>query len=91
MTTYVRPRSEVQEYLCAQPRDISYSLYQYGMADVWKWGHAVDANSWRIMGDTIDTWQSLYYIGFVRQTELYPYAGSGHRSDPDTLIVDKVG
>ena len=89
--SYVRPYLKMQEYLRQQPRDIFYSLCQYGMADVWTWGHAVDANSWRTTGDITDTWASLYNIGFQRQTELYPYAGPGHWNDPDMLVVGKVG
>ena len=89
--SYVRPYLKMQEYLRQQPRDIFYSLCQYGMADVWTWGHAVDANSWRTTGDITDTWASLYNIGFERQTELYPYAGPGHWNDPDMLVVGKVG
>ena len=89
--SYVRPYLKMQEYLRQQPRDIFYSLCQYGMADVWTWGHAVDANSWRTTGDITDTWASLYSIGFQRQTELYPYAGPGHWNDPDMLVVGKVG
>ena len=89
--SYVRPYLKMQEYLRQQPRDIFYSLCQYGMADVWTWGHAVDANSWRTTGDITDTWKSLYNIGFQRQTELWPYAGPGHWNDPDMLVVGKVG
>ena len=89
--SYVRPYLKMQEYLRQQPRDIFYSLCQYGMANVWTWGHAVDANSWRTTGDITDTWQSLYNIGFERQTRLYPYAGPGHWNDPDMLVVGKVG
>jgi len=81
----------MERCLRQQPRDIFYSLCQYGMADVWKWGHAVDANSWRTTGDITDTWESLYDIGFARQHELYPYAEPGHWNDPDMLIVGKVG
>ena len=89
--SYVRPYLKMQEYLRQQPRDIFYSLCQYGMAEVWTWGHAVDANSWRTTGDITDTWRSLYNIGFQRQTELWPYAGPGHWNDPDMLVVGKVG
>ena len=89
--SYLRPYLKMQEYLRQQPRDIFYSLCQYGMADVWTWGYAVDANSWRTTGDITDTWKSLYNIGFQRQTELYPYAGPGHWNDPDMLVVGKVG
>ena len=46
VAAYARPYMKMQQYLRQQPRDIFYSLCQYGMADVWTWGHAVDANSW---------------------------------------------
>ncbi len=91
VASYVRPYLLMERCLRQQPRDIFYSLCQYGMADVWKWGEAVDANSWRTTGDITDTWQSLYNIGFERQPELYPYAKPGHWNDPDMLIVGKVG
>ena len=91
VAAFVRPYLKMEEYLRAQPRDIFYSLCQYGMASVWKWGSAVDANSWRTTGDITDTWKSLYDIGFVRQKELYPYSCPGHWNDPDMLIVGKVG
>ena len=88
---YMRPYMKMQQYLREQPRDIFYSLCQYGMADVWKWGAFVDANSWRTTGDITDTWESLYSIGFEQQENLYPYAGPGHWNDPDMLVVGKVG
>lgn len=91
VASYVRPYLLMERCLRQQPRDIFYSLCQYGMADVWKWGNAVDANSWRTTGDIVDTWNSLYDIGFVRQQELHPYAAPGHWNDPDMLIVGKVG
>lgn len=91
VAAYIRPYLKMEEYLRAQPRDIFYSLCQYGMADVWKWGHAVDANSWRTTGDITDTWESLYDIGFERQAMLYPYSQPGHWNDPDMLIVGKLG
>ena len=91
VASYVRPYLLMERCLRQQPRDIFYSLCQYGMAEVWKWGHAVDANSWRTTGDITDTWESLYEIGFGLQPELYPYAQPGHWNDPDMLIVGKVG
>ena len=91
VASYVRPYLLMERCLRQQPRDIFYSLCQYGMAEVWKWGHAVDANSWRTTGDITDTWESLYDIGFGQQPDLYPYAQPGHWNDPDMLIVGKVG
>lgn len=91
VAAFARPYMKMQQYLREQPRDIFYSLCQYGMSEVWKWGHAVDANSWRTTGDITDTWESLYEIGFGLQVGLEPYAGPGHWNDPDMLIVGKVG
>ncbi|MBQ0128040.1 MAG: beta galactosidase jelly roll domain-containing protein [Bacteroidales bacterium] len=91
VASYVRPYMLMGEYLRNQPRDIFYSLCQYGMADVWKWGYAVDANSWRTTGDITDTWESLEDIGFKEQRELYPYGQPNHWNDPDMMIVGKVG
>ncbi len=88
---YMRPYMKMQQYLREQPRDIFYSLCQYGMADVWEWGAFVDANSWRTTGDITDQWESMSDIGFGSQLELYPYAGPGHWNDPDMLVVGKVG
>lgn len=91
VASYVRPYLLMEGFLRAQPRDIFYSLCQYGMADVWEWGEFVDANSWRTTGDITDTWESLYDIGFRQQADLYPYAKPGHWNDPDMLVVGKVG
>lgn len=91
VASYVRPYLLMEKHLRAQPRDIWYSLCQYGMGDVWKWGYAIDANSWRTTGDITDSWRSLCEIGFEAEAELYPYAQPGHWNDPDMLIVGKVG
>jgi alpha-galactosidase len=72
------------------PRDIIYSLCQYGMGKVWEWGAEVGGNSWRTTDDITDTWRSLSDIGF-RQAGREKNAGPGHFNDPDMLIVGKVG
>ena len=88
---YIRPYLKMQQFLREQPRDIFYSLCQYGWGRVWEWGALIDANSWRTSHDINDTWESLYVTGFERQPGLHPYAGPGHWNDPDMLIVGKVG
>jgi hypothetical protein len=80
----------MKEQLQQQPRDIYYSLCQYGWKQVQRWGPSVGAQSWRTTGDIEDTWSSLRQIGFS-QAPLYKYAGNGHWNDPDMLIVGKVG
>lgn len=87
---FMKPYVVMQRALKVQNRDIYYSLCQYGMHDVWKWGAEVGGNSWRTTGDITDTWASLSNIGF-RQHKLFPYAKPGHWNDPDMLIVGDVG
>lgn len=72
-------------------RDIVYSICQYGMKDVWKWGASIGGNAWRTTGDIRDNWKSVSNIGFNKQVGLAPYAGPGHWNDPDMLVVGYVG
>jgi len=88
---FKKPYVEMGEILIDDiDRDIVYSICQYGMRDVWKWGEEVGGNLWRTTGDIRDTWKSMSKIGFS-QNGLEKYAGSGHWNDPDMLVVGKVG
>jgi alpha-galactosidase len=78
------------EALAKADRPIVYSLCQYGMAHVEKWGPKVGGNLWRTTGDIQDRWQSMTRIGFS-QGELAPYAAPGHWNDPDMLEVGNGG
>lgn len=78
------------EALRAQPRDIVFSLCQYGNREVWKWGADVGGSMWRLGGDIEDTWQSVLEI-IARQDEPAAFAGSGRWNDPDMLVVGRVG
>ena len=73
---------------CGRP--IVYSLCEYGMGDVWKWGPQVGANLWRTTGDIQDNWKSMTEIGF-NQSRLAPYAAPGHWNDPDMLEIGNGG
>jgi len=90
LASYRRPYTLMEEALRIHKRDIIYSLCQYGMKDVWKWGATVDGQSWRTTEDIEDTWESLSRIGF-QQYALYPYAKPGNWNDPDMMIVGQVG
>jgi alpha-galactosidase len=74
------------EALLAAGRPIVYSLCQYGLVDVWKWGAAAGGNLWRTGGDISDTWESVSRIGFG-QNSLAPFARPGHWNDPDMLEI----
>jgi len=85
-----RPYREMRKRLEAVDRDIVYSLCQYGMGKVWKWGESVGGNLWRTTGDINDSWSRLKSIGF-KQPKIAEYSGPGHWNDPDMLVVGKVG
>ncbi|HEY1788484.1 MAG TPA: NPCBM/NEW2 domain-containing protein, partial [Verrucomicrobiae bacterium] len=84
------PYNVMGDFLRKQNRDILFSLCQYGMNDVWKWGGSVNGNSWRTTGDINDSWGSMSQIGF-NQDKTAPYAKPGNWNDPDMLVVGKVG
>lgn len=85
-----KPYFIMQKALGQAKRDIVYSLCQYGMGDVWKWGTEVGGNCWRTTGDIGDSWASMAGIGFS-QNGHEKYAGPGHWNDPDMLVVGRVG
>ncbi len=86
----MKPYRIMREALDRVPRDIVYSLCQYGMGNVWEWGEKVGGNCWRTTGDITDNWSSMAGIGF-NQSGLEKYAGPGHWNDPDMLVVGLVG
>jgi alpha-galactosidase len=85
-----RPYALMRKMLDEVDRDIVYSLCQYGMGDVWKWGDSVGGNLWRTTGDITDTWKSMSEIGFA-QVKNARYARPGNWNDPDMLVVGWVG
>jgi len=71
-------------------RPMVYSLCQYGINDVWKWGPNVGANLWRTTDDISDNWKSLERIGF-RQFDIASYTQVGRWNDPDMLEIGNGG
>ncbi len=82
------PYATMSRALATANRDIVYSLCQYGMGDVWKWGADPDiqANLWRTTGDIGPSYGSMTNIGFG-QSDHALYAGPGHWNDPDMLFL----
>jgi len=78
------------EALVKSGRPIVYSLCEYGIEDVWKWGQKVGGNLWRTGYDINDSWNRMAEIGF-NQEAYSPYAGPGHWNDPDMLEVGNGG
>ena len=92
LEAYMKPYQVMGASLGKVNRDIVYSLCQYGMGDVWKWGAdpSVGANCWRTTGDISDNWGSLKSI-IESQAGHEVYGGPGHWNDPDMLMVGIVG
>jgi alpha-galactosidase len=90
LNTAMKPFKVMGDYLRQQPRDIVYSLCQYGMSDVWKWGDSVGGNSWRTTNDITDTWVSVKTIALA-QDKSAAFAKPGNWNDPDMLVVGQVG
>jgi alpha-galactosidase len=86
----MQPYQVMDDALRRQHRCIVFSLCQYGMGDVWKWGAQVGGNLWRTTGDITDTWGSMCANGFS-SVGREPYAGPGHWNDPDMLVVGRLG
>jgi len=78
------------EFLRQQPRDIVYSLCQYGMSNVWEWGDSVNGNSWRTTNDIAGTWKSMSNIALA-QDKAAAWAKLGNWNDPDMLILGVIG
>ena len=75
--------------LRAQPRDILFSLCQYGMDNVSSWGATVDGSCWRTTGDVFDSWSSIYG-SIQKQATLWHWSRPGAWNDPDMLCVGKM-
>ena len=71
-------------------RPIVFSMCQYGLARVWRWGPSVGGNLWRTSGDISDNYNSMARNGFG-DAGLSRYAGPGHWNDPDFLEVGNKG
>ena len=85
-----KPYRLMSNALRAGPRDIVFSLCQYGYGDVWKWGGEVGGNLWRTTGDLLDMWANLDSVGF-RQAGRERYVTHGRWNDTDMLVVGPVG
>ena len=71
-------------------RPMVFSLCEYGLGDVWKWGEKAGGNLWRTTYDISDNWVSMDQIGFA-QLDIAEYALPGHWNDPDMLEVGNGG
>lgn len=85
-----KPYQVMRQALDQVNRDIVFSICQYGMGNVWKWGGEVGGNLWRTGADITDSWESILGFGFS-QTRSAQWSKPGNWSDPDMLVVGWVG
>jgi alpha-galactosidase len=76
--------------LQATGRPIVYSLCQYGLFDVGRWGRKVGANLWRTSGDISDSWAGMSNNGFEEHGDR-ARSGPGGWNDPDMLEIGNGG
>ena len=72
-----------------QNRDILFSLCQYGMDGVSRWGALVGGQSWRTTGDVFDSWRSISGA-IAQQKPHWHFTKPGAWNDPDMLCVGKM-
>jgi alpha-galactosidase len=77
---------QMGEALQTTGRPIVFSLCEYGMGGVEKWGRQAGGNLWRTTDDIRDEWSSMMDNAH-RQMGLARFAGPGHWNDPDMLEV----
>ncbi len=86
---HARPYFLMGRFLAMQPRDIVYSLCQYGAGGVSAWGALAGGQCWRTTGDIFDTWASIHG-GIRAQAPLWLYAGPGAWNDADMLVLGRT-
>ena len=86
----MKPYTLMGDALKEQPRDIIFSLCQYGMGDVWKWGYKTSGQLWRTGDDVRDNWASVY-AAFKKLADKAEYVQPGRWNDPDILQIGAVG
>jgi alpha-galactosidase len=86
----MKPYRIMGDALRSAPRDLVYSICQYGVGGVEQWGPTVGGNYWRTTGDIRDSWESMSKIGFS-EAGLEKWAGPGHWNDPDMLVLGMLG
>ncbi|MDR9855490.1 NPCBM/NEW2 domain-containing protein [Paenibacillus sp. VCA1] len=80
---------KMRDALADTGRDIVFSMSVGGADDPWLWGKQV-GNLWRTIGDISDSYLRMLVV-FLKNVELYPYAGPGYWNDADMLEIGNGG
>jgi alpha-galactosidase len=77
---------KMHDALVKAGRPIVFSMCQYGLRAVWRWGASVGGNLWRTTDDISDNYQSMFFNA-TSEDGIQRFAGPGHWNDPDMLEV----
>ena len=77
---------KMYEAILSTGRPMVFSLCQYGLEAVWRWGASVGGNMWRTTDDIGGDYDRVSLFGF-QQNGLGKFAGPGHWNDPDILQI----
>jgi len=86
---HARPYFLMGRFLRMQPRDIVFSLCQYGNENVPAWGEQAGGQLWRTTGDIFDTWSSVHN-GIRSQARHWFYSRPGAWNDADMLVLGRT-
>lgn len=86
---HTRPYFLMGRFLRMQPRDIVFSLCQYGNENVPVWGEQCGGSCWRTTGDIFDTWASVH-AGIRAQEKHWFYSRPGAWNDADMLVLGRT-
>ncbi len=94
-----KPYRLMGSILAAEPRDILFSLCQYGRGDVWTWGREVGGQLWRTTGDLAwgkkgmyTSWENItadFTAGFSQPGQA-KWIGPGGWNDLDDLLLGRI-
>lgn len=77
---------KMHEAILNTGRPMLFSLCQYGLEAVWRWGAPVGGNMWRTTDDIGGDYNRVSLFGF-EQNGLDKFVGPGHWNDPDILQI----
>ncbi len=90
-----RPYRLMGSILQTEPRDILFSICQYGMSEVWMWGRQVGGQLWRTTGDlawgrkgVYSSWDNI--AADFNEPEPAGSIGPGGWSDLDDLLIGRI-
>ncbi|CDW79993.1 melibiase family protein [Stylonychia lemnae] len=81
--------TKMRDALLAQPKQIYYSICNWGEEDTWKWAKDI-GNSWRTTGDISNSWSSMR-VNYLQSSQHPEIAGPGGWNDPDMLEIGNGG